>query len=48
MLEETVDLSLGGVEFDKERNGNVFTKVFEAEVRGGGGAGEVRMRLLGD
>ena len=47
MMEETVDICLGGVEFDKERNGNKFTKVFDHKVRGGGGSGEVRMKLLG-
>ena len=29
MLEETVDLVLGGLDFDKEKNGNVFTKVYD-------------------
>ncbi|GMI27715.1 hypothetical protein TeGR_g11567 [Tetraparma gracilis] len=48
MFEETIDLTLGGVPFDKERNGSAFTKVFDCKVRGGGGAGEIRMRLIGD
>ena len=44
MLRETVDLVLGGVDYDKKGNGNVFTKVFEERLRGGN-AGEVSIKL---
>ena len=35
MWEETLDLTIGNYPYDKEANGNVFTKVWSARLRGG-------------